>query len=177
MDIEAVLLTGGASKRMGEDKASLPVGGIPVARRTAEVLAEACQKVTILGPEPILGFPCIKDEEPGEGPLAALALFGPVSQYVFVCSCDIPYFDARLVIQAQEAIGESNAAVPLVDGRRQPLCALYSNDAFPILRATAAEGKRSIMAWLDRLAVAEFLPEKVIWGRGANTPEEWRALG
>lgn len=175
-DIEAVLLTGGSSRRMGEDKASLLVGGIPVPRRIAEILAEACQKVTVLGPGPILGFTNLEDREPGQGPLAALGQIEPVAPFVFVCSCDIPQFDARLMIQARRAIGEGHAAIPVAEGRRQPLCALYSADTFPFLRAALDEGKRSVMAWVDTLTVIEFTPENAMWCRGANTPEEWRSL-
>ena len=93
MDIEAILLTGGASRRMGVDKAALTVGGMPLGEKIARELAKTCDRVTVLGKHPIPGLEFLADEGDYEGPLLALSRFKPTRQHVFVASCDLPLFD------------------------------------------------------------------------------------
>nr|MDP9020189.1 NTP transferase domain-containing protein [Actinomycetota bacterium] len=48
--VAGLLLTGGASRRMGRDKALLAVHGLPLAQRTAGVLAAVVAPVLEVGP-------------------------------------------------------------------------------------------------------------------------------
>jgi molybdopterin-guanine dinucleotide biosynthesis protein A len=170
--IEAFLLTGGGGKRMGRDKASLPIDGVPMAERIA--LALGGLPVTVLGRSAIEGFDFLPDAEEFQGPAVALSRAKPKRELVFVVACDLPRFDARIVALLESHLGGSEAAVPLVGGKLQPLCALYRERAFERLI-----GCRSMMAWLDRLNVVA-VEESEIWKegidpaslRGANKPSE-----
>ena len=123
--IEAVLLTGGASRRMGEDKAALLVDGEPLGHRTARVLAEAGYPVTVLGAEPLEGHGFQRDASPHEGPLTALRRFKPTAEAVFVAACDMPVFDSRLV-----------SAWPGALPMRMPLCPCQRAASNPYVRST-----------------------------------------
>lgn len=179
MDLEAVLLSGGASSRMGVDKALITVGGQPMSLRIADALAEAVDKVTILGQSPIGNYAFQPDAEQYAGPLSALRTFVPVAEHIFVCSCDLPLFERRVVTLLRHELGGFQAIVPLVDNFPQPLCGLYSRSAFDVLRAMGTD-QRSMMAWLDHLDVRLVEPSAigidVRWITGCNTPEELGAL-
>lgn len=183
MSIEAVLLTGGASTRMGEDKASLCVDGEPLGRRTARVLAEAGYAVTVLGSEPLEGHGFQRDESPHEGPLSALRRFTPTAQTVFIAACDMPRFDPRVVeLLAQQLVG-ADAVVPVSESRLQPLCALYRAEALRSLVQPELAEMNSMMRFLESLRVVELSESELIGAgispkalRGANTPEELAAL-
>lgn len=182
-DVEAVVLTGGASTRMGADKAKLDVGGEPQGQAIARRLHERGHRVTICGRERIPGFDFRPDSEAFGGPLAALSGFQPSAAYVFVASCDMPRFDARLVDFLLAVMGHADAAIPYVGGMAQPLCALYKANAFAEARVALEEGRRSVMAWLDRLSVRhvtefELLGASIDFATlaGANTPAEFEAL-
>jgi molybdopterin-guanine dinucleotide biosynthesis protein A len=181
--IEAVILAGGQSRRMGADKAVLDWQGEGLAARTARLLLEAGHPVTILGGAPIPGTRHMPDEREHEGPLAALAGFRPEREAVFAAACDLPLFDARLVQVLSPFLEDAEAAVPLLEGRLQPLAALYRSSAWSALRAARKERKGSAMAWLDRLRVRQVTEDEWAVGgvspyalRGANTPEELRYL-
>src|SRR4051812_28771963 len=96
--LEAVLLTGGASRRVGEDKAKLLVEGEPLARRISRLLIDSAIPVTVLGGEPLPDCEFLADEEAFRGPLAAISRFIPSREYVFVCSCDVPGFSPELIL-------------------------------------------------------------------------------
>lgn len=186
MEREAVLLTGGKSSRMGTDKAALVVDGEALACRTARLLKSVVGLVTVLGGEPIPGCAFLQDVSPYQGPLAALLSFSPRARTVFLCACDMPFFDPKIVDALAErmTIHEPDAAVvPIVAGRLQPLCALYRASAFSLMKTVCAEGQLSLMAWLDSLWV-ETVDESQILATGidplsltsVNTPEEFQRL-
>jgi molybdopterin-guanine dinucleotide biosynthesis protein A len=180
VDVEAALLTGGAGSRMGRDKSKLPVRGEALAMRIARLLAESGISVTVLGREPLPGHAFLADRQELAGPLAALSRFRPRSPLVFVCACDLPGFDPAVVSVLQGSIGASQGAVPVVDGRPQPLCALYRAEVFEAMRTEFASGGRSLMGLLDRidwtpldseeLSKQGMRPESVV---GVNTIEEF----
>lgn len=164
---------------MGSDKARLPIDGVPQAERIVRQLSAAGLSVTTLGREPVTGADFLPDEEEHAGPIAALARFRPSQPLVFVASCDLPRFDAGLVGVLAERLGEHDAAVPVAEGWRQPLCALYRATAFDGLPKLVAGDARCAMKWLDRLSVREVQPEELsaagidpAVALGANTPEE-----
>lgn len=169
--IEGVLLTGGASTRMGRDKASIVISGVSLGQRTALRLEEVCEKITVLGPEPIYDHPNQPDLEALAGPLAALADFTPTHELVFVLACDMPDVTPAALRQLADAIGDADAAVPIAGGRLHPTCALYRASAFGLARTTISEGKRNLMAWLDRLQIVEVPFEEAIV-RNLNWPAD-----
>jgi molybdopterin-guanine dinucleotide biosynthesis protein A len=183
MEIEAIVLTGGTSTRMGQDKASMRVDDESLAQRTANRLIATGCAVTICGSEPIRGRAFLADAIPHAGPLVALANFKPRRQFVFVAACDMPRFDSALASVLSSLIGSNQAAVPKIEGRLQPLAALYSAAAFPIAKELVDQGKRSMMAWLDALKVRT-VEETELRSHGinptsvssANTPEELARL-
>lgn len=168
--VEAVLLTGGASRRMGTDKAKLIVDGEPLAARIARLLGEAGVSVTVLGREPLAGHGFVMDEEEFGGPLRSLADFTPSAPFVFVVSCDLPGFDASIAGALSSQIDGYDAAVPELDGRLQPLCALYRVSAFASIPALVESGERRMMRWLDSLSVNVVADVKPDWIRNVNTP-------
>lgn len=174
MTRQAVLLTGGASRRMGSSKAGLIVDHKPLGLRTAQILEAAGWPVTVLGRDPIAGYPLIQDAEVYAGPLAALRGFHPQAELVFVASCDMPQFHGEVASVLAEQMSEADAIVPLVDGYPQLLCAVYRARAFDEI---PPDGVR-MRDWLACLNVQyiEELPFPTIWLRSANTLDELRKL-
>jgi len=182
MDVEAVLLTGGASSRMGTDKGALLIQGVPLARRIASSLHAKDIPVTVLGREPLSGFRFLKDADEFQGPLMALSAFVPTSQWCLIFSCDLPLFDSDAVMKLLQ-LGErrqEEAIIPVVEGRLQPLSGLYRSTSFSKIRDVLDGGKRSMMAWLDRIKVysvdLKTLGVASDVFKNANTPEELSRL-
>ena len=91
------VLTGGASRRMGRDKALLDVGGVPLALRVASVLGAAgAARVLAVGGDGhalrALGLEWCPDDHPGEGPLGGIltALGSASTDVVAVVATDLP---------------------------------------------------------------------------------------
>ena len=177
LGVEGVLLTGGASRRMGIDKASILVDGEPMALRIAKALSGRCDKVTVLGREPIAGFDFLPDASEYAGPLAALSRFETAADLFFLASCDLVSFDPRLIGELIERLGEHDAVIPVLDGRSQPLCALYRASTLARLRETVSAGESRVMAWIASIDALEVPADELTHGRACrsvNTPDELR---
>lgn len=179
-DIEAVILTGGASRRMGTDKASLNINGVPQAERMVGALTNSGYSVTVIGRAPIEGAQFIQDASEFPGPLVALSAFQPKSEKVMILSCDIPYFESEIVEFLDQCLGEDfDAAIPEIGCRLQPLLGLYRVQCFAMLNRLVASGERKMMSWVDSLQM-QVITEKEITSAGidlqslrsVNTPEE-----
>lgn len=154
--IEAVLLTGGRSSRMGCDKSTLLWQGRPLAEVIASRLLDVVERVTVLGRTPIAGCHFLQDRDAFEGPLAALSHFSPEAGAVFVSACDVPAFDEKLLTLLSDRLERHpsvHAVLPDIGHSLQPLAALYRAEAFTLIPTLTAEGRRSMMSWVDTLWV------------------------
>jgi molybdenum cofactor guanylyltransferase len=146
-----VLLTGGASRRMGLDKATLVIAGETLAQRTARVLTAACAPVIEVG-SGVTNLLCAREDPPGEGPLAgflagasALALASDAA--IVLLACDLPFVDDAVVRMLVEHPG-NGSVVPTVEGKKQYACSRWSAAAIASARVAFAQGERAMRALL-----------------------------
>jgi molybdopterin-guanine dinucleotide biosynthesis protein A len=141
-----IVLTGGASRRLGVDKASVEVDGETLARRAARVLGEVCAPLIEVGPGRS-GLPAVREAPPGSGPLAALVA-GAVAlaaDTVVLLGCDHLAVEAPLLRLLAEWEG-APTVVPRVAGRDQLVCARYGGDAIAAAGPLLEAGERSLRA-------------------------------
>jgi molybdopterin-guanine dinucleotide biosynthesis protein A len=138
MGVTGFVLAGGASRRMGRDKALLEYQGRPAAAVLAARLSEATGEVTLIGdPERYahLGFPVVGDRVPGLGPMGGLAtaLGLQAADWNLVIACDFLHVTSDLLKElAARALASPDldcvaAALPGSEpgAGPQPLCAAY----------------------------------------------------
>ena len=178
-----VVLVGGASRRMGSDKALLDVDGVPAALRVARVVAEACgvpvaEVVLVGGPvewASRLDLGHLPDDLPGAGPLAAIdTALRHLGRDCLVVACDllgVEVSTAHAVRDAGAVPGCDVAVAVGPGGRRQPLLARWNLDAAPAVAAAVAAGERSPTRLLESLAVAEVVVD-VGAASNVNSPED-----
>ncbi|MBK5287224.1 MAG: molybdenum cofactor guanylyltransferase [Acidimicrobiia bacterium] len=143
-----VLLTGGASVRLGVDKAGLTLDGETLADRALRALGVGCEPLVEVGPG-WTSAPSVREEPVGSGPLAglvagadalrAVGFAGPI----VLLACDLPWVDPALerLIAASPGV----TAVPVDEhGRLQFVCARYSESALDRARTLLGAGERSL---------------------------------
>ena len=98
-----LLLMGGKSSRMGQDKAQLLLNGQPFWKRIAQELS-ACGKVYLSvnqtrDGKALEGYPIIRDVVPDCGVMGGLySAFRAIEEdLIFVCACDMPFLNRRFV--------------------------------------------------------------------------------
>src|SRR6185295_525693 len=131
--IEAFILAGGVSSRMGSDKAQLLIAEQTLIQRIANTLFEVCDSVTVVGRE--VDNPRLKaasDVYPKWGALGGLhaALNACASEWAFVIACDLPFVSAEMIKRLANLREDFDAVVPIQpDGRAQPLSSLYRTES------------------------------------------------
>ena len=129
--MEAFILAGGASRRMGTDKSQLLIDRQTFADRIAETLSKVADSVTLVGAQATSGLPSVADVYPQWGALGGLhaALAACKSDWAIVVACDLPFVTAELFLFLASMRLDHDAVVPVQqDGRPQPLAALYRVD-------------------------------------------------
>jgi molybdopterin-guanine dinucleotide biosynthesis protein A len=149
------VLCGGRSRRMGRDKALIPVGGTPMVVRVAEALWVAgARDVVGVGREPgalaVLRLATRPDGQPGAGPAAGIATalaWAAGDELVMVVGCDLvapspAAIGATLAVLAQNPT--AGVAVPVSGGRTQWHHAAWRPSAGPALERALRAGERSV---------------------------------
>jgi len=130
-DLQAFILAGGASSRMGTDKSLLPVEGQTFTERIAETLLTLTGAVSVVGRQSDSSLPSVADVYPQWGALGGLhaALTACKCGWAIVVACDLPFVSAELFSFLAEKRMDHEAVVPVQeDERPQPLAALYRVD-------------------------------------------------
>lgn len=191
-DLVGAVLTGGASRRMGRDKAVIQIEGVRMVDRVAAALAAAgCSNVVAVGPRQLAGdLAHIDDLYPGEGPLggvltamasvASVASMGSVGSWLCVVACDLPWLDVDSIdalhraATSGAAAGQNAAEVDVVVARTdriEPLCALWNPRCRDAVQQAFDSGQRSVLEVFKALHVIE-VPVRSLALRNVNTPED-----
>lgn len=148
-----ILLTGGRSRRLGVDKATLVLDGETLATRAARHLSGVCSPVVEAG-DGVSALPAVRETPPGAGPLAAMAAAGTWLRErghhgpALLLAVDLPAVDEAFLGWLRDRPGEPTTLLR-VDGRLQPVCARYGSDALLAAESLVAGGVRALHELFD----------------------------
>ncbi len=161
VSLAGVVVAGGESRRMGRDKATLPLPGGTgtMVERVVDVVSQRCSPVYVMAapgqPLPALPVPILRDEVRGLGPLPATgrglrAAAAAGARYAFVAAVDMPSLTVDLIDELFRLAVETDAEVVLPwDGRSHYLAAVYRTDLADRIDALVAAGARKMSDLID----------------------------
>lgn len=161
VSLAGVIVAGGESRRMGRDKATLPVPGGTgtMVERVVDVVSQRCSPVYVMAapgqPLPALPVTVLRDEVRGLGPLPATgrglrAAAAAGARYAFVAAVDMPSLTVDLIDELFRLAVETNAEVVMPwDGRSHYLAAVYRTDLAARIDDLVAAGARKMSDLID----------------------------
>jgi molybdopterin-guanine dinucleotide biosynthesis protein A len=180
------VLAGGASSRMGRNKALLVLRDRTLIEIVASAVREAAGTVSIIGSPEIyvpFGFPVIPDRLPGLGPLGGIetALSTTTAGWNLIVACDMPRvtpFLLRRILAEADAHPDAGCVLPVsAGGLVEPLCAAYHKRILPAVSQALAAGTRKVTDALPRESIHYLrMPDDLAF-QNINTPDEWRQAG
>ncbi len=143
-DVTGILLAGGKSRRMGEDKRFLQVGERTLFDRSLSVLRLLFRDVLIViaqDSQPLeTEVPVLRDLVPDCGSLGGLytGLKQATTPFVFVVACDMPFLDPRTIGYFTDRRSEADIVIAKLAGQVHPMHAVYGQPCLPVLEAMTA---------------------------------------
>lgn len=177
--VSTVILAGGQSRRMGQDKAMLAVDPLAsgliitglsikgannasdvttLLQQTCAVAKSCTEQVFILSSTPYdlpVGCQWNSEDPPHQGPLKAFAgCFGQIeSEWILLLACDLPYLDAQILqrwMRELEQVPASSIAYLVPNPKGwECLCGFYRTSSYQNLAKFIAAGGDSFQAWLQ----------------------------
>jgi cyclic pyranopterin phosphate synthase len=179
-----LVLTGGKSKRMQEDKALLKYHDKPHAIYMRDILLSFCQEVFLSSKDDqwtgteLESLPQLYDSHELEGPMAGLitAMRQKPDAYWIVVACDLPYFSGETVSELLKNFDASKIAIAFKNrdkGFSEPLCTLYTPKAKDVFESAYDKGIRCPVKVLRDQDVIQLNQLNHINLANVNTPTEY----
>jgi molybdopterin-guanine dinucleotide biosynthesis protein A len=166
VNIGAVLLAGGESRRMGKDKATVLVRGKPLWRIQVELLRrlEPAEIFVSARTNPSWrpgDVRFVPDVPPSRGPLSGIAasLVRMRTAHLLALAIDMPFMSENYLRYLCDHIGPGTGVVPTIDSRAEPLAAIYPREADTDFRSALAGTDFSLQSVVRRLVKSGKLRE------------------
>ncbi|MCG3206916.1 MAG: putative molybdenum cofactor guanylyltransferase [Anaerolineae bacterium] len=188
--ISVAILAGGKSRRMGQDKAFLEVGGRPAIERVIECVNPLSDDVFISTNSPEkygqFGLRLVADVYPDKAALGGIFSAISVARYphVLVVACDLPLLNPALLRYLIELAPTADVVAPLVQPPQpETTHTVYSRRCLPAIEARLQVGRLRIIGFFEdvrvryvaREDIARFDPEFHSFVN-MNTPDDWERV-
>lgn len=189
-NISAVILCGGQSRRMGQDKAGLRIGEQTFLERIVrQFKSENEEEEILLSVRDEQDYPKMKirhvaDLKKDMGPLMGIysAIKAAQNEKIWVMSCDMPFIDREVAETLFPYLTDGiDAVIPVDrDGRKYVLCAWYRRSVEHMIKEQLDAGNYKVQDLLNRLRICyvavEGIPDGERKFRNVNTPREYQKL-
>ncbi len=174
---DAVVLAGGASRRMGTDKAFLthPGTGEPLWKHQLNLLRSLNPRALWLSANSRQHFEAlpgdvaiIHDDVSGAGPISGLAkALAMVDRSIVVLAVDLPSISRLALAGLLNQASPNQGAVYQVNGYFEPLAAVYPKGAATSAQAFLQSGGRRLQDWLTECVTSDLM-------KTVDCPDAWR---
>jgi molybdopterin-guanine dinucleotide biosynthesis protein A len=186
--VTGVILAGGKSSRMGQNKALMSLGGRRLIDRVVDVLRQVFPQLLLVTNSPEvyvdLGLPMAGDVFPDKGSLGGIysAVYYASTPYSFVVACDMPFLQAAIIRYLLSQIANYDVVMPEVHGEMQPLHAVYSKACLSAILRRLEANRLKIVGFLPDVRVRTVIADELqsldpdlLAFQNLNTPEEFDA--
>lgn len=168
-DISSIILAGGKSRRLGKDKAGIKLDG------KTTILQDIVDKLLKISGEVIVStdgrryegldkrVKWADDIYPGGGSLVGLysGLKEAKFDYALVVACDMPFLNIDLIRYMIAMPRDYDVLISRIDGKPQPLHAIYSKNCLKAMRELLEADRLSIMNLYPKVNT-KYLPQEII---------------
>lgn len=179
-----ILLAGGKSSRMGEDKAFMRYHNRYLYEYSLSILNLFSEEIILSSANPRfknLEYPCISDEISNLGPLGGIysCLKLIKNESAIVLPCDLPFITGKIIEFLIENSGGYDITIALNHEKRpEPLIGIYSSSLIPLIKEMIHSNQNKMQELFLRantnfVMVPEITPEMF---RNINNPEDFNSL-
>jgi len=161
MSFGAVILAGGQSSRMGQDKAFVRINGKSLLQGQIETVRAAGFSEILVSGRPgvdysAFGLPVVMDQALNTGPLAGIhaALALTKTRRLLVLAVDLPQMTPAFLRLLRAAGGAGAGVISRLAGQVEPLAAIYPASARELAGKLLAEHKYAVRSFASACVMA-----------------------
>jgi len=149
--LSGIILSGGKSIRMGENKAFIEIEGIPIIKRIQNLFERLFHEILIITNQKELfsdmNVKIYSDLIPNQGVLGGLytGIFFSSFKYSFCVACDMPFLNKHVIQYLIKNIQENDVIVPKTKDGLQPLHAIYSKNCLEPIKKIIDMGEYKVI--------------------------------
>lgn len=198
--ITGIILAGGQSRRMGQDKALMTLGGRPLIARVIDALRPVCEPLMVVtnAPEAYrqFGLAMVPDAVRGTGSLGGLysGLAAMRTDLAIAVACDMPFLNSALLAHMLSLAADYDVVIPDLGvddlpaprGAKakqrdlHPMHAVYRATCIGPIEAQMRSGDLRMIGYFDQVRVRALprsemaaLDPELRSVMNVNTPDEW----
>ncbi len=184
--LTGIVLAGGKSLRMGQNKGLLPFHGIPMVRHLVDLLDNYCTGIIISSSEKKygdFGLKVVPDQYQGKGPLAGIhaCLVQSSADWNIIVACDTPLL-SNIVIERllQNRSSQYDAVIALHNGQTEPLIGIYHRRITRHIEEQLVNDKLKMKRFLQSIHyltvdMTDLVTDKTNPFKNINTPNDFPA--
>lgn len=185
--VTGVILSGGQSSRMGQNKALMRLGERRLIDRVVDVLSEVFTELLLVTNTPDvyadLGLAMAGDIFPHKGSLGGIysAIHHAATPYCFVVACDMPFLNTTVMRYMMSQMTGYDVVMPDIEGNTQPLHAIYSKACLIPIQQRLVANRLKIVGFLPDVRVRTVTTDEIqhfdpqlLAFQNLNTPEEFQ---
>ncbi len=139
MKISGIILAGGLSSRMGEDKGIIQLDDDKMIEKVIHLMDPFCDEIVISANNENytkFGLKIVKDKTERIGPLGGIisCMQENENDLFLVMSCDTPNISGLTIARLFDNLEEYDVVIPTINGRMEPLISLFSSKAIPKIK-------------------------------------------
>jgi molybdopterin-guanine dinucleotide biosynthesis protein A len=183
----SIVLAGGISRRMGKNKALLPINGRPMIQSLIQSLVPISRDIIVslkdgerheeLKQVLPAGVRVVYDERPDQGPLMGIyaGLKASQTDVNFVIACDIPEIDPGFITELRSYTGDHDVVVSVdTEERTNALLAMYRRSVIPLVKKQLDEGQKKIVLFYPQCRVKYVPIHDGAWYKNINTMDDYK---
>ncbi|MGV6862176.1 MAG: molybdenum cofactor guanylyltransferase [Putridiphycobacter sp.] len=156
MSVTGIILAGGKSSRMKQDKGLLLFQGIPMVQYSIELLKPLVTEIIIVANHSgynQFGEKVVEDQYQNKGPVGGIftGLSASSTKFNFVLSCDTPFVSEALLRHLFRLHQKSDVTIPAFNGKIHPLIGLYNSDLANDFEKAILQNELKLMSVNQRL--------------------------
>lgn len=160
-DLSAVILAGGQSSRMGQDKGLMQYKGVPMVQHIIQAVQPITNRIHVITANTAyqkFGYPVFPDKIPNKGPLGGIVtgLLKCETDRTIILTCDTPQIRTDDLKELMEAADAHEVCIPVQSGRIHPLTGIYRRSALNHLKEQLALNVLKMTTALTGLDVQHF---------------------
>ena len=145
MHATGIILAGGKSSRMGEDKGLVLLNGKPMVQYIIEVLKEVVSDIIIISNNESytkFGIPVYADIIKDKGPVGGIytGLYNSKTELNFCISCDVPMISSDFILWLLKRSGKSYITIPMYKDKVHQMIGVYSKHVLSNFKESTEKG-------------------------------------